>query len=60
MEYKNLHQLIQENSGTRNFFFSLPVDMQISLHEENESIHTSAELHRQVHMITEYDRMKVK
>lgn len=46
MKYKNLNRLIRENSSSRRYFLSLPVETQIELHEHNDYIHTADELHR--------------
>lgn len=48
MKYKNLNQLIQESSSSRQYFLSLPVVTQMELHKHNDYIHTAAELHRRV------------
>lgn len=54
MKYNNLNDLINSSSSTRKYFLSLPVDMQMSLHEHNDYIHTAQELHRKVEMIENY------
>ena len=46
MRYDNLNHLVRESSSSRKYFLSLPIEMQIALHEHNEYIHTAAELHR--------------
>ncbi|MBQ8648785.1 MAG: hypothetical protein IJ470_01790 [Clostridia bacterium] len=55
MRYSNLHDLINSSSSTRKYFLSLPVNMQISLHEHNDYIHTAAELHRMAGIIENYE-----
>ena len=56
MRYENLNQLVRESSSTRRYFLSLPVETQIELHEHNDYIHTSAELHRRVRALENYHR----
>ena len=56
MKYDNLNHLVKESSSTRRYFLSLPVEMQIELHENNDSIHTSADLHRCVDALEHYHR----
>lgn len=55
MRYKNLHDLINNSSSTRQYFLSLPSKMQMSLHEHNNYIHTAHELHRRVVMIKDFE-----
>lgn len=45
MRYNNLQDLIQGSTSTRAYFLSLPVAVQIVLHEQNDYIHTAEELH---------------
>ena len=56
MRYENLNQLVRESSSTRRYFLSLPVEIQIELHEHNDYIHTAAELHRRVSALENYHR----
>lgn len=56
MKYDNLSHLIRESSSSRRYFLSLPVSMQMALHEHNDYIHTAAELHRRVDAIKVYNR----
>lgn len=56
MKYENLKQLIQQSSSSRRFFLSLPVNMQMKLHEHNGYIHTAEELHRCADAILKYER----
>ena len=44
MQYKNLHALIEGSSSSRSFFLSLPVELQLKLHEQNDYIHTALDL----------------
>lgn len=54
LQYNNLHALIQGSSSTRNYFLSLPVAVQIILHEQNDYIHTAEELHTHAENIMKY------
>lgn len=54
MRYINLNELIKNSSSTRKYFLSLPVDMQLSLHEHNDYIHTALELRNHVSAIENY------
>lgn len=51
MKYENLKELINESSSTRRYFLSLPVGVQMKLHEQNEFIHSAYELHRNAEII---------
>ncbi len=55
MYYNNLQDLIYNSSSTRKYFLSLPVPMQLSLHEHNDYIHTSAGLHAYAETIEKYN-----
>ncbi len=55
MQYNNLQDLIYNSSSSRKYFLSLPVHMQIELHERNNYIHTSAGLHAHVEAIERYN-----
>lgn len=57
MKYENLKQLIQQSASSRSFFLSLPVNMQMKLHEHNDYIHTAEELHRHADAILKYERL---
>ena len=46
MAASNLKELIQISSSSRQYLLSLPVSIQMQLHEQNEFIHTLYELHR--------------
>lgn len=54
MHYTDLQELINHSSSTRHYFLSLPVAMQVSLHEQNDYIHTAAELHMRADMLEKY------
>lgn len=45
MKYTNLQELLAHSSTTRQFFLSLPISLQLILHDYNSSIHTAADLH---------------
>lgn len=45
LRYNNLQELIWGSTSTRAYFLSLPVAVQIVLHEQNNYIHTAEELH---------------
>lgn len=55
MKYNNLHDLISNSRSSRKYFLSLPVSMQITLHEQNNYIHSAAELHSRVDAIEKYN-----
>lgn len=54
MRYDNLNELINKSSSTRKYFTSLPVDMQMFLHEQNAYIHTTQELRNYVFAMENY------
>lgn len=56
MKYQNLQDLINGSQSSRDYFLSLPVALQLSLHGYNESIRTAADLHRYTDMVRKYDR----
>lgn len=45
MRYTDLHALLDNSSSTRTYFLSLPVDLQLRLHQHMDQIHSAAELH---------------
>lgn len=55
MQYEDLHDLIRHSSSTRQYFLSLPIKMQLSLHKYNYDIHTAEQLHKKVSMIENYE-----
>lgn len=55
MRYKSLNELVKNSSSTRKYFLSLPVDMQMALHECNDYIHTAQELRTHVFAIENYN-----
>lgn len=56
MRYENLNQLVRESSSSRRYFLSLPVSIQLKLHEHNDYIHTADELHRRTDAVIKYER----
>lgn len=56
MRYENLNQLIRKSNSSCRYFLSLPVSLQVKLHEHNEYIHTADELHRRTVEILKYER----
>ncbi len=46
MQFANLQELIQISSSSRRYLLSLPVSIQMQLHEQNDCIHTQYELRR--------------
>lgn len=42
---KNLNELLAKSSSTRSYFVSLPVWLQIQLHNKNDYIHNAEQLH---------------
>ena len=41
MQYANLHELIMHSSSTRRYFLSLPVSVQMQLHEQGDYIRSA-------------------
>lgn len=54
MPYENLNRLIQGSSSARRYFLSLPVELQLALHEHNDYVHSAAELHNRVYAVEAY------
>ncbi len=54
MYYKNLHELIFSSSSSMRYFTSLPVEIQLLLHEHESSIHTLSDLHIKADIISGY------
>lgn len=46
MKFTDLQEMIQISSSSRKYFLSLPVSVQMQLHEQNEFIRTQYELRR--------------
>lgn len=57
MKYSNLNALINGSKSSRDFFLSLPVSMQMKLHEHSPYIHSAAELHNTVYIIQNARRL---
>lgn len=55
MRFRNLQELIQISSSSRQYLLSLPVDIQMQLHEQNEFIHTLYELRRNAEYLIKYN-----
>ena len=56
LRYENLNQLIRGSRSSRRYFLSLPVNVQLKLHEHHDYIHTSEELRRCTEAIQKYER----
>lgn len=56
MAYENLRGLIAGSSSTRAYFLSLPVELQLALHEQDAVIRTAAELRRRAAALEDYRR----
>lgn len=56
MKYMNLQELIKHSRSSRQYFLSLPVSLQHMLHEQNDYIHTAADLHLRADMTEKYKR----
>lgn len=46
MRYENLSELIRGSSSSHQYFLSLSTGMQLSLHAQNDQIHTAEDLRR--------------
>jgi hypothetical protein len=44
LQYPNLHSLLSHSRSTRQYFISLPVAMQLHLHEHDAFIHSAEQL----------------
>ena len=58
MKYEHLQDLIQNSSSSRQYFLSLPVDVQMALHSQNEYIKTAAQLHKSAELVSIYQRQE--
>lgn len=54
LRYGNLNELIYHSSSSRNYFLSLPPEIQIKLHEHENYIHTAADLRLKADMTIAY------
>lgn len=43
--YKDMYELIRKNNGSRDFFLSQPIYIQLALKEISGYIHTTEQLH---------------
>jgi len=48
LQYHHLQSLIEHSSSSRQYFLSLPIDIQLQLHQHNDAIHTLHQLHQYV------------
>lgn len=48
---KDLHDLIFTSESTREYFLSLPIPMQLRLHERGQHIHSAEQLRQHVHQL---------
>ena len=46
MRYKNLSQLLEKNTSSKQYFLSLPIGMQMELRGHGEAIHSADDLHQ--------------
>lgn len=58
MKYQNLHDLIDNSSSSRTFFVSLPVDIQLRLHEYGDYIFSAEGLHRAARDVSQIKRLE--
>lgn len=56
MQYKNLQELLSRSASSRQYFLSLPVPVQRSLHERGPFIHSADDLHVHAHAVERYAR----
>ncbi len=56
MQYTDLNDLVMKSSSTRKYFLSLPVEIQMQLHEHNKFIHSAAQLRTQVDLVEKHNR----
>lgn len=56
MQYKNLNDLLLQSSSSKQYFLSLPVELQLTLHEHSNYIHSACELHARVNALKAYNR----
>ncbi|MBE6902302.1 MAG: hypothetical protein E7478_07485 [Ruminococcaceae bacterium] len=59
MLYNSLHHLISRSSSSREFFLSLPVEVQMALHKDNFFIHTQLDLRRKAEIAAELIRKEL-
>lgn len=55
MPYMDLHELIANSSSARQYFLSLPVELQLQLHGHPQQIHSAAQLHIQAGLLERHN-----
>ena len=58
MKYDHLKAMIGQGSSSRRYFFSLPPELQLSLAEQGQYIHTAAELHQKAEEAEKLEKQK--
>ncbi|HJB26501.1 MAG TPA: hypothetical protein H9662_07830 [Firmicutes bacterium] len=58
MSYQNLEELLEHSQSSRDFFLSLPVELQRDLHRHSDYIHTAAQLHGRAASVQELNRLE--
>ena len=56
MQYRDLNELIKESRSSRKYFLSLPAELQMRLHEQNEYIRSAHQLRSAAELVGIYDR----
>ena len=49
---QDLHELLMSSDTVRQYFMKLPVRVQLTVHQRNDEIKSSEELHRYVDFLT--------
>lgn len=52
MLYRNLNDLLNHSASSRQYFLSLPVEMQLQLHQYNDCICHLHQLHQYVYLLS--------
>ena len=55
--FSNLQTLLRQSSSSRQFLLSLPVGIQLRLHERSQFIHTQQELRRHAAFLQQVQRL---
>lgn len=50
--YRDLHELLMCSDSTRQYFMKLPVNVQLTVHRQNDEIKTAEDLHQYVDHMT--------
>jgi hypothetical protein len=50
--YRDLHEMLMSNDSTRQYFMKLPVNVQMTVHQQNDEIRTVEALHEYVDHMT--------